>query len=248
MNDYTQFARFYDDFIDEQFLARLVEVLKHYSRRYPPPGRRMLDLACGTGTVAMRFAQDGWAVTGLDLSDAMLEKARAKASAAGLDVALQRGDMRRFTVDEPVDLVTCNSDSINHLADEDDLAATFSCVVGALAPGGVFVFDVNTPYTLRTKWSDHTMTGRRGLIAYRWEHTFDETARMGTLDATFKVRSNGHYLTFTERFCERAFETDRIDALLGTAELELLEAADFFTLVPLHDESVRATFVAAKRV
>lgn len=264
MNDYSRFARFYDDFIDEQFQARLLEVLEHYCRRFPPPGRRMLDLACGTGTVAMHFARQGWQVTGIDASEAMLEKAREKlgdgpgdttdgearetASETSGDrsVELLCGDMRSFALAEPVDLVTCNSDSINHLAGEEDLAATFNSVAAALVPSGVFIFDINTPYTLRTKWSDNTITGRRGLISYRWYHTYEPDDSMGVLEATFKVGGNGHSLTFTERFCERAFEVDRVEALLRDAGLDLMEAVDFFKLMPLDEKSVRATFIAGK--
>jgi len=264
MNDYSRFARFYDEFIDEQFQARLLEVLDHYCRRFPPPGRRMLDLACGTGTVALHFAKQGWQVTGIDLSEAMLEKAREKAGqGAGAgekagqgasekadepDVSAEfiHGDMRSFALHSPVDLVTCNSDSINHLQDEYELATTFKAVAGALVPGGVFIFDINTPYTLRTKWSDNTITGRRGLISYRWHHGYDADEKMGVLDATFKVGGNGQSLTFTERFYERAFEVDRVETVLRGAGLDLLEAVDFFNLMPLVETSVRATFVAGK--
>lgn len=248
MNDYARFAGIYDDFVDEQFAARLINVLEHYTRRFPPPGNTMLDLACGTGSVALHFARQGWIVTGIDLSDAMLEQAREKAATFGLPIELYRADMRWFELKEPVDLATCNSDSINHLSDEKDVAATFASVSRSLGPGGVFIFDVNTPYTLRKKWADHTTSGRRGLISYSWRHSYDKASDKGTIDATFRVNRDGEIETFGERFHERAFETERIEGLLWEAGLELLEAADFFTLDRLAENSVRATFVAAKPV
>lgn len=246
MNDYTRFADIYDDFVDEQFLARLIDVLEHYARRYPPPGRRMLDLACGTGTVAVCFAEQGWDVTGLDLSEAMVAKARAKASEGGMDIAFGEADMRSFTVKTPVDLVTCNSDSINHLPDERSVAATFASVSRSLVAGGIFIFDINTPYTLRKKWSGDTIAGRRGIVSYSWHHSFDEVSETGVLDATFRVRRDGCIFTFGERFHERAFEVERIEEMLRGVGMTVLETADFFTLRPPAADSVRAVFVTGK--
>lgn len=246
MNDYTRFAEIYDDFVDEQFQSRLIEVLEHFCRRFPPPGRRMLDVACGTGTVTLRFAEKGWSVTGIDLSEAMLAKASGKGALAGLAIELHCADMRNFRLPGEFDLVTCNSDSINHLSGESAAAATFASVANALAPGGVFIFDANTPHTLRNKWSDHTISGRRGLVSYSWHHSYDEKTATGRLEATFKVSRDGETATFTERFQERAFEADDIEQLLRGAGLSPLEAADFFSLAPLAETSVRATFVAGK--
>jgi len=246
MNDYTHFAHIYDDFVDEQFVARLIDVLEHYARRYPPPGNRMLDLACGTGTIALHFARRGWLVTGVDLSHAMLEKAAVKAVDAGIDLELEVADMRWFELGGTVDLITCNSDSINHLSDEKDIAATFASVSRSLAPGGVFIFDINTPHTLRKKWSGDTIAGKRGIVSYSWHHSFDEGSDTGILDATFKLRKDGEIVVFGERFHERVFEADRIEELLRESGLRMLEAADFFTLRPLEAESVRATIVAAR--
>lgn len=104
-------------------------------------GRRMLDVACGTGNSFLPLLRRGFDVTACDVSPAMAERARAKSGgAADVHVA----DMRRLPALGHFDLVTCLDDAINHLDSEDDLAATFEGVRRNLAPGGVLLFDVTT--------------------------------------------------------------------------------------------------------
>ena len=120
------------------------------------PGR-LLDLACGTGTFALEMAGAGWQVTGLDLSPAMIARAEAKARALG-DQAPRYvlGDMRAIGLPGPFEVVTCFSDSLNHLPGEADLAATFEAVGRVIAPGGLFLFDTNTEETFRVLWNDRS--------------------------------------------------------------------------------------------
>jgi ubiquinone/menaquinone biosynthesis C-methylase UbiE len=60
--------------------------------RLLPPGGRVLDIGCGTGSLSVLLAQAGYQVTGIDFAPAMVERARAKAAAAGLDIAFAVGD------------------------------------------------------------------------------------------------------------------------------------------------------------
>ncbi|RJQ53694.1 MAG: class I SAM-dependent methyltransferase [Actinobacteria bacterium] len=248
MNDYTSFADIYDDFMDEQFVARLLDVLEHYTRRFPPPGNRLLDLGCGTGTVGIEFARRGWEVIGVDVSAAMLEKARAKAKEAGVSVDWRERDMTSFKLRKRVSLVTCTADSINHLRREEDVAETFRRLSRALTPGGVFIFDINTPYTLERAWSDQTHVGRRGLVSYSWKHHWDEKKQMSRLDGTFKLEREGEPVTITQRFWEKAYEVDVLSRLLERAGLQLLDSADFFSLARLTPTSTRAVLVGGKRL
>jgi SAM-dependent methyltransferase len=68
-----------------------------------PPGRA-IDLGCGTGTNAIRMAQHGWRVTGIDASAVAVARARRKAKRAGVELRLRRGDVTRMDLDGPFDL------------------------------------------------------------------------------------------------------------------------------------------------
>jgi SAM-dependent methyltransferase len=92
-------------------------IVPHYSAIYdelvarlaPAPDERWLDVACGTGEIALRAARAGAAVTGFDISPVMLERARAKADAEGLDVDFVLGDAARLPFsDDSFDVVSSN--------------------------------------------------------------------------------------------------------------------------------------------
>ena len=100
-------------------------------------GRRHLDLACGTGPHVRHFLDAGYASSGLDINQPMLDRAAQRCPEAHF--ALQ--DMCAFEFDEPLDLITCFLYSIHYSASIERLKACIASVHGALAAGGVFCFN-----------------------------------------------------------------------------------------------------------
>ena len=100
---YEHYAPFYDGSGQLRFAVLMAQYLREVLARHPAPGRRALDLACGTGTLALALADDGWQVVGLDESEPMLAQARAKA--AMLDTTghatFVYGDMRQIDDERP---------------------------------------------------------------------------------------------------------------------------------------------------
>jgi SAM-dependent methyltransferase len=103
-------------------------------------GRRVLDVACGTGKSFLPLLRAGYSVTGCDISRAMLERAAVKAPG----VPLHEADMRSLPVFGEFDLVTCLDDALNHLMERDELVAALTGIRRNLAPGGIAVWDLNT--------------------------------------------------------------------------------------------------------
>jgi SAM-dependent methyltransferase len=110
------------------------------------------DLACGTGTTALLLAGRGIKMFAVDLSPVMCRLAWQKARRIGLPLRVLRADMRAFRLPEPVDLVLCEFDALNHVPSKADLALVASAVAEALRPGGHFYFDVNNRLALETIW------------------------------------------------------------------------------------------------
>ena len=109
----------------------------------------ILELGCGTGRLSIPLAAKGHAVTGLDCAAAMLEVARAKASAADVEVDFVQADMRCFNVESRPGLVILPYNTIGHLHSLDDLMSCFSRVHAQMAPDGMFVIDVDNPTPYR---------------------------------------------------------------------------------------------------
>jgi SAM-dependent methyltransferase len=117
--------------------------------------RRLLDICCGTGQLAIHFLEQGYTVTGLDLSEHMLRHARQNAARyveSGRAHFVQ-GDAADFALDDRFGLVVSTFDALNHLPDEAALSACFRCVHRVLVPGGTIIFDLNTRAGLRANWN-----------------------------------------------------------------------------------------------
>jgi len=110
-------------------------------------GGPVVELAVGTGRIAVPTAEAGVRVIGVDQSQAMLEVARRYARARGVEALLdlRTGDLREPPVPERVRLVTCPFRSLLHLADEAEKLRALRAAHALLLPGGRFVFDVFAP-------------------------------------------------------------------------------------------------------
>ncbi len=190
----------------------------------------IVDVACGTGVAAARFAGAGYRVTGVDRSPQMLAQARKRIAEAGLPgVTLVEADMRDFTLDEPADLVTCMYDSLNYLLEEDDLLAAFRCAAAVLRAGGLYVFDMNTVFGLAEGW------GSRNFIRYDGDDCFivgrtcwDYERSINTLTFHGFIRRGQLWERFVETHVQRGYPVAAIRALLEQASLAVLNIRDPF--------------------
>ena len=113
--------------------------------------RDVLDLACGSGHLAAHFLEHGYRVVGLDRSPHMLAHAREACASYlnGGKALFLEGDASDFQLDRRFGLVVCTFNGLNHLASLAEVTECLRCIDRALAPGGYFVFDINTPLGLR---------------------------------------------------------------------------------------------------
>ncbi|MCA1665914.1 MAG: class I SAM-dependent methyltransferase [Thermomicrobia bacterium] len=221
---YAAYAAVYDVQGQSRWSERMVAFLGDLLPRYDAVPRRVLDLACGTGTAALRFAAQGYAVTAIDGSAPMLEVARQKAAQEGATISFSQQDMRAFTTPEPVDLLTCFYDSLNYLTDPADLARTFSCMRAALAPDGLAVFDMNTRAGLAADWNGACWVQEIGETYFIQQAEWDAVTAIATMTLTCFVRLGHEYRRFEEVHTERGYTLDEITAALTSAGLTVLDA------------------------
>lgn len=108
-------------------------------------GRHVLELACGSGRFTAPLAASGALVTGGDLSEAMLSRARAAVAERGLSAEFVQFDMRDFELRRQFDTIVITANSLMHLHTRDDFTRAFSTIRQHLAPGGRLMFDVFVP-------------------------------------------------------------------------------------------------------
>lgn len=150
MTAYGPLAASYDSLtrdIDYAAICDFIETVLHKAGAHP---ETVLDLACGTGTMSVLLAKRGYQVLGADISEEMLTVAAQKAAELTENAPyFIRQPMQRLRLPQPVDAAVCLLDSLNYVTDPADCRRTFSRVFASLRPGGVFVFDINTPNKLR---------------------------------------------------------------------------------------------------
>jgi glycine/sarcosine N-methyltransferase len=139
---YDQFAAGYDLMTDwEVRLKSEAGFLRQLFEQFHV--RSVLDAACGTGQHAMEFARWGLEVTGTDLSQPMIDRARANAGALPVRFLVAGLGEHRQKAPGPFDAVTCLGNSLPHLLDGpslDDALADFRAV---LRPGGLLLLQNN---------------------------------------------------------------------------------------------------------
>ena len=110
-NDSLQYDRQYDGYdADTRF------ILGHL----PPPGSAVIDLACGTGRISLPVAEAGYEVTGVDLHEGMLERAREKAAEQGLSVRFLKQDCRALDLPVTAPLIVMAGNSFQHFLTNED--------------------------------------------------------------------------------------------------------------------------------
>jgi ubiquinone/menaquinone biosynthesis C-methylase UbiE len=152
---YDPFAAIYDD-----WSATMTEDVPFYVELARETEGPLVELAVGNGRVAIPVAREtGRHVLGIDASQAMLDQARAKADAAGVDLELRQGDIRELSLDEPAGLIYVPFRSLLHLPTWADRRRVFERVYASLRPGGrfawnAFVFDPKIAARIDGEWQE----------------------------------------------------------------------------------------------
>lgn len=177
--DYDPFAWFYNRYWGGTFADRFLAVIEQLLLSHLPEGARLLDLCCGTGQLAGVLADQGFRVTGLDASDAMLAIARENAP----QVEFILGDARQFSLPASFHGILSTFDSLNHLLTLEELTAAFLNVQAALLEGGRFLFDLNMEPGYRARWQGSAaMVEADNVCAVR--AAFDPERRIGRNEIT----------------------------------------------------------------
>ncbi len=128
----------YAHMADAAVIEPLVDFLVDLAR-----GGAALELGIGTGRIALPLAQRGVRVHGIDLSEAMVARLRAKPG--GKQIAVTTGDFATTTVDDTFSLAYLVANTIMNLTTQDEQVACFRNVAAHLEPGGCFVVEVLVP-------------------------------------------------------------------------------------------------------
>ena len=256
---YTALAWIYDRLNREIDYERWADFVEECFRRHSKISvELMLDLACGTGRMTTVLRSRGYDMIGIDGSADMLNEAFLRSE--NMDILYLQQDMRDFELYGTVSAVTCCLDSMNYLVDDGDLVRAIRNIRLYLEPGGLFLFDMNTPYKFEHVYGNEAYIFDDELPAETtedgetlppvpvycgWQNEFHEDSGICDFYLTlFEENEDGSYHRSEEHQQERCYTREELTGLLSRCGFELLGVyADFDGNEPL-DTSERWYMVA----
>nr|WP_249305924.1 class I SAM-dependent methyltransferase [Lederbergia citrea] len=218
-------------------------------QRFHIDGMRVLDLACGTGELSILLAKNGFDVTGVDLSGDMLMVAQGKAEREGIELSLYEQNMSELEGLGIYDIAVIFCDSLNYLSTPEDVQKTFSNVHAHLKNGGLFIFDVHSPYKMEHIFMDETFAVAEEEVSYIWNCFPGEHSYSVEHELTFFVREeqSGKYERFEELHKQRTYLIEEYQSWLEDVGFSV-EAitADFTDQFPV-ESSERIFFTCKKK-
>ncbi|MBA9870284.1 class I SAM-dependent methyltransferase [Ralstonia insidiosa] len=171
------------DFYDQEFTNRAHDASFFIEQAKQADGP-VLEVACGTGRITLPIARAGVDITGLDVMRSMLDRARQKSQAEGLDVIWLEQDCRAIQSERRFSLIFSATNAMQHLHDLDSVNAFLGSAKRALAPGGTLILDVFNP--------DIRKLARSGDTRYLHKSMIDAEGR------EIRVEATSHYDTASQ--------------------------------------------------
>lgn len=247
MNGYETFAAFYDALTQDVDYAAWAEHLLALIDRHGGSARQVLDLACGSGSLSLELAARGCDVIGVDGSADMLAIAQEKVAEAGEDILFLCQDMRALDLYGTADAAVCLLDSLSHILSTEDLREIFRRLGLFIAPDGLLIFDVNTPYKHEHILGDNAFVYEQNEFMCVWRNRYVPSSGEVAMHLDFFLEEDGVYSRYTDEVRERAYAMRTWETLLTQAGFDLLAVYDERSFDAPQDTTQRWVFVARNR-
>ena len=247
MSCYEALAASYDGLTRDIPYEKYLRFFKTLLRRHGVTATTVLDLACGTGSLSVLLAKHGYEVLGVDRSEEMLTVAAEKAMELEENQPFFVAQpMQRLRIHEPVDACVCALDSINYVTKPQDVQKAFRRVYESLRPGGLFVFDINTPYKLEGLDGQVFLDETEDSYCV-WRAVYDKRhslCRYG-MDL-FQQANDGLWERSFEEHVERAYTPEELSGWLADAGFAQIEQFGNLRLEAPENTELRIFFAAKK--
>ena len=245
MDAYKNLAASYDRLTNDVDYEATVEFYMEILRREDLKPRTVVDLACGTGSVTEILARKGYRVTGVDMSEEMLTEAAMKTMDMEEPPVYSCQLLQQLRLPRGVDMAVCALDSLDYILDPADCKEAIRRAYKVLNPGGIFIFDVNTPEKLRAM-DDQVFLDEDDDVYCVWRGEFDEETNICSYGMDLFQRHGTVWERSFEEHREYAYSQEQLTGFLKDAGFTHIEVyADRLFEAPREGEQ-RIYFKARK--
>ena len=218
MDAYHELAKSYDRLTNDVDYEATVAFYYDILKREGLNPRTCVDLACGTGSVTAILVEKGLQVTGVDLSEEMLTVASQKAPGAWFICQ----PLQELKLPRAVDMAVCALDSLDYITDPKDCEEAIRRIYKALNPGGIFIFDVNTPEKLRDM-DGQVFLDEDDDVYCIWRGEFDKDTNICSYGMDLFQRAGDVWHRSFEEHCEYAYSEEQLVGYLKAAGFTNIE-------------------------
>ena len=241
MGSYEFLAGCYDELTYDVGYSAWADYIEAHFRKRGLPGKTVLDLACGTGSLTRELAQRGYEMIGVDRSPEMLSEAAEKNRDVGeVPPIFLCQSMDKLDLYGTIDACVCCLDSVNYVTDPRQLRKAFQRVYLFLMPGGLFLFDINTPSKLQGLDGQIFLDETEDAYCV-WRAEYSKRRRVCTYAMDlFRLTPAGLWERGEELHEEYAYEPDELE--------EMLRRAGFHHIRRYGDRKLRAPRPGEERI
>ena len=216
MDAYHELAKSYDRLTNDVDYEATVDFYYEILKKEGLKPRTAVDLACGTGSVTAILAQKGLRVIGVDMSEEMLTVAQQKAMELDNQPCFICQPLQKLFLPRGVDMAVCALDSLDYITDPADCKEAIRRVYKALNPGGIFIFDVNTPEKLRAM-DGQVFLDEDDDVYCVWRGEFDEETNICSYGMDLFQRNGSVWERSFEEHREYAYSAEQLVGYLKSA-------------------------------
>ena len=245
MSSYEALAGHYDELTEDVAYTRRADFVEKLMGRSRVPVKTVLDLACGTGTMTAIFTRRGYELVSVDASADMLAVAREKtAGIPGEPPVFLQQDMPRLDLYGTVEAAICCLDSLNYLTRPSDLRRTLGRLRLFIQPGGVLIFDVNTPYKLQNLDGQVFLDEREDVYCV-WRTEYNRRSRVCTYYMDLFSQEKGElWRRDFEYHRQRAYSVEELEGYLREAGFTRIRTFGDCRMRPPRENEERIYFCA----
>ena len=243
MNSYSDFAYIYDSLMHRDInYEKWADYIENLFDMYDINPKLVCDLACGTGNITIPLARRGYDMTGVDISEDMLNIAREKAQ--GTDILFLNQSIERLDLYGTMGAFLCMIDGINYVIAPKLLEYAFKRMKTCfMDPDALFIFDISTRHKLENIIGGNTFVHSDKNIFYAWQNRYIKEKNLSDMMLTFFVRQGKSYKRFEERHLQRAYTEKELRYMLKKAGFSKIDTYHELTFDAPRPDSERIVFV-----